>query len=283
MPDIFSLLIKWRKSIFAVVFLSLLAAGIPVFLKPRQYLSTATAVPASSLASDKANIFNENIEALYSALGSPDDLDRILGTARLDTVYLAVTDQFNLFDHYKIDDKEGTARVCAASRLKKNSRVMKSEYGELKVRVWDTDRNLAAELANAILEKLQAIHSDLQNRGNQNVLNSLLEGRKKINRDLSKLADSLKNLPPDNANGQEWPERKKRLQDQLLQYEKLANEYELMTAHKPPVLLVVEPARAATAPDRPKRIQVLLATALLGFLFSLLVALVLEKRKMGKA
>ena len=33
---------------------------------------------------------------------SPDDLDMIIGTANLDTVYIAVTEQFNFSDHYKI-------------------------------------------------------------------------------------------------------------------------------------------------------------------------------------
>ena len=43
----------------AVVMLSLLVVGVITFLKPRKYLSVATALPASSLASDKSKIFNE--------------------------------------------------------------------------------------------------------------------------------------------------------------------------------------------------------------------------------
>jgi hypothetical protein len=101
----------------AITGLSLLIVGIIVFLKPSQYLSIATAVPASSYSTDKSKIFNENIEALYSELGNPDDLDMIIGTAKLDTVYLAVTDQFNLFDHYKIPAKDETARHKAAKLL----------------------------------------------------------------------------------------------------------------------------------------------------------------------
>src|SRR5437773_10777388 len=104
MPDIFYLVSKWWKQMLALVLISLVVAGIILFLQPRQYLSVATAVPANSLSADKAKIFNHNIEELYSNIGLPDDLDMILGTGQLDTVYLAVTDQFNLFDHYKISD-----------------------------------------------------------------------------------------------------------------------------------------------------------------------------------
>ena len=102
MPDFFYLLSKWWKQILAVVLLSVIVVGIIVFIKPSKYLSVATAVPASGIASDKSRIFSENIEALYSNLGSPDELDVMVGTGQLDTVYLAVTDQFNLYDPYKI-------------------------------------------------------------------------------------------------------------------------------------------------------------------------------------
>ena len=105
MPDIFDLSKRWWKQILAVIIASLLVVGTVTYLKPKKYLSVATALPASSFASDKSKIFNENIQALYSALGTPDDLDMIVGTAKLDTVYLAVTDQFNLFDHYRMKEK----------------------------------------------------------------------------------------------------------------------------------------------------------------------------------
>ena len=257
MPDIFDLFKHWWKQILAVVITSLLVVGAVTYLKPQKYLSVATAVPASSFASDKSKIFNENIQALYSALGTPDDLDMIVGTARLDTVYLAVTDQFNLYDHYKMKEKGEAARNKAASLLKKNTKVMKSEYGELKVKTWDTDKNLAPQLANAIMEKLKAIHQDLQNAGNLATLQGLISRKEK----LQQAADST--------------QRK----EQISQYEKLIGEYQLMVDTKPPVLITVEKAKAAEWPDQPKTIQLLVATAVLAFIFSLLAALVLERKK----
>ena len=180
MPDIPDLFKHWWKQMLAVIIASMLVAGTVSYLKPKKYLSVATAVPASSFAADRSKIFNENIQALYSALGTPDDLDMIVGTARLDTVYLAVTDQFNLFDHYKMQEKGEAARNKAASLLKKNTKVMKSEYGELKVKTWDTDKNLAPQLANAIMEKLKAIHQDLQNAGNLATLQGLISRKEKL-------------------------------------------------------------------------------------------------------
>lgn len=265
MPDIFDLIRHWWKQILAVIIASLLVVGTVTYLKPKKYLSVATAVPASSFASDKSKIFNENIQALYSALGTPDDLDMIVGTAKLDTVYLAVTDQFNLFDHYKMKEKGEAARNKAASLLKKNTKVMKSEYGELKVKTWDTDKNLAPQLANAILEKLKAIHQDLQNAGNLATLQGLMSRKEK----LQQMADSIMNSA----------ENKSQRIEQISQYEKLIGEYQLMVDSKPPVLITVENAKAAAWPDQPKTVQLLAATSVLAFIFSLLAALVLERRK----
>jgi uncharacterized protein involved in exopolysaccharide biosynthesis len=273
MPDIFYLVSKWWKQMLVITGLTLLIVGIIIFLQPNQYLSVATAVPASSFSADKSKIFSENIEALYSELGTTDDLDMIVGTAKLDTVYLAVTDQFNLFDHYKVSEKGKAARHKATLLLMRNTKVMKSEYGELKVKLWDTDKNLAPQLANAILDKLQAIHQDLQSINNKTSLNGLQKASAKIKVQLDSIQDSAKN------DAEMYAARSKGLMDQLQEYEKLISEYQLIIDSKPPVLIVVEKARATDRPDKPRRLQIMIATAVLSFLFALLTALVIERRK----
>jgi uncharacterized protein involved in exopolysaccharide biosynthesis len=69
------------------------------------------------------------------------------------------------------------------------------------------------------------------------------------------------------------------LQERILGYEKMIDEYQLMIEMKPPVLIVAEHAKTTSWPDKPKRMQIMIATAVLSFLFALLAALVLERRK----
>lgn len=268
MPDLLDLFKKWWKQIVLVVVLSVLVVGVITFLKPTQYLAIATSVPASSFAADRSKIFNENIQALYSTLGTPDDLDMIVGTAQLDTVYLAVTDRFNLFDHYKVSEQGNAARKKSASLLKKNSRVMKSEYGELKVKVWDTDKNLAPQLANSIMDVLQLIHQDLQSEGNR----SAREGLKTAIATTRARIDSIRVSGKSTDTVDE-------LTRQLAGYEKLFNEYDLLLNTKPPVLVAVEKATSPEWPDRPKKLRILVATAFLALLFSIIAAMVMEGRK----
>lgn len=271
MPDFFYLILKWWKQILLLVLFSVVAVAVIIFLKPLKYLSVATAVPASAVASDKSSVFSENIESLYSSLGSPDELDVMIGTGQLDTVYLAVTDQFNLYDHYKIKDGKEKSRIKSAVLLKKNTEIQKSGYGQLQVKVWDTDKNLAPQLANALLDKIQSMHQDVQSKSNAATLNSLKAGMRIIK---------------DSINFLQEPHDKKTdtsglsvLKNQLQKYQQLIGEYQLMVDNKPMSLLVIERARSSMVPDKPKRLEILIATLVLSFLFALFVALLLERKK----
>lgn len=262
MPGPNTILKKWWKHILSVVIISVVVVGVLVFLKPVQYLSTTTALPASAYASDKSAIFNENIQALYDALGGADDLDRVLGTADLDTVYAAVADQFNLWDHYKIKGDQDKWRYKATNCLRKNSKVYKTEYGDLKVKVWDTDKNLAPQLANAIMAQLQLIHQNLHSVSNEATLVGLKTGKIKL---LAQMDSSV----TDHSTA------KLRLEE----YDKLISQYQLMIDTKPPVLIVVEKAGPSIWPNRPRRKMILAATALLSLIFSLLAVMVIERTK----
>jgi uncharacterized protein involved in exopolysaccharide biosynthesis len=70
--------------------------------------------------------------------------------------------------------------------------------------------------------------------------------------------------------------------NQFLSYAKLIGEYQLLVDSNPRVLIVVEKAKPSGWPDRPRRIQIMMATAVLSFLFALLAALVMERKKSSR-
>lgn len=282
MPDIFYLIAKWWKQIVAIVFVSLGAVALVLFTQKEYYLSVSTALPGNSLNADKSRIFNDNIQSLYPSIGTPDELDKIVGTAQLDTVYIAITREFDLVTHYAIKERSSARLAKAAVLLKKNTSVLKSDYGELKVKVWDTDRIMAASLSNAIMSALEKIHRDIQNESNLIALQTLRAGQQKIQSRIDSILVFLRNTAITEANGQQMTDRQKVLMQQAQQYEKLIGEYQLIIDSNPAVLVVVEKARSATWPDKPKRLQILVATAFLSLVFALLLTLLLERRKNGK-
>lgn len=280
MPDLLTLIYIRRKQVLLIVLISLAIATGIVFIMPAQYLASSTALPANPAATDKASVFNNNIRDLYSSLGEPADLDKIVGTGQLDTVYLAVSDQYNLPDHYKIkENNPAVSRREAAVFLKKNSKVSKSEYNELLVQVWANDKNLAPQLANALMEKLAAMHQDLLNKSNQTIIKSLEDGQQKLQASIDSIRIFLQHADITPSAAQLYNDRLTVLQQQVSQYEKLKTEYQLMIDTKPAALLVVDKARTSDQPDKPKKLLILLATAILSFLFAAWLALLLEKRK----
>ena len=269
MPDLISIIEKWWKLIAGLTIINIILAFALLLLIPKEYLSIATSLPASSVYADRARIFNTNVQQLYSSLGNPDDLDKIIGTANLDTLYIALVREFNLRKRFKND-------LLAALALKKNIKVTKSEYGELKIKVWNKNAKLASALANGLLQKLQKLHQSLQNQSNALILQKLQETYASMQNSYIANADSSDNI--DSRKGAVLSIKNKGLQEQLNQYEKLIAEYQLVLTTNTPALLVVEYARMSAKPDKPKIAQTLLLTAFVSIAFGLLLAYFLQGR-----
>jgi hypothetical protein len=280
MPD---LLLTFSKRWKLISLITLLATGVALviaLLVPKKYLSVATALPVNSLTADKARIFNTNIEALYSDFGTPDELDRLEGTARLDTIFIAASEKFNLGEHYSFGNStEGN--YLAAVRLKKNSKIARSSYGELKVKVWDVDRIEAAELANFLMQRIQELHQHLQNQSNVLVLDKLKQQYAVKQAEYLQEADSLGKGPAGSlvaARSEMSKTRLAALADQLKEYESMIGEYQLAASANSPVLLVVENARPAIWPDEPKVLAITLFTFFTALVFSFVIVAFIDNR-----
>lgn len=279
MPDLLSILLRKWKFIFGLSFSAAIIALLVALIIPKQYLATATALPANSVLYDKAGIFNHNIEALYSDMGSPDELDKVEGTASLDTIFIAASKDVNLAQHYKINSS-GNSIYKAALRLKKNAKIYRSAYGELKVKVWDEDKNMAAFLANYLLQKLQQIYQNLLNTNNTFSLKALKENYALKQIQYLQLADSLNKKERDTLNGMQQINKAKltAILEQLQQYEKSINEYQLMVTAKAPALLVVENARPPLKADKPDIASILFFVFGAAFIVSILIVVFVEAR-----
>src|SRR6476661_3781692 len=274
MPDLLIILSRWWKFILGLTAGAVILAFIITLLLPKQYLSTATALPANSLVADKARILNANIEALYSEIGLPDELDKLEGTAALDTLFIAVANEFKLDEHYHIHASDESIDK-AVLKLRKNSNISRTGYGELRVKVWDVDRNIAAAMANSFMNKLQALHQHLQNENNLVVLQRLKEAYASKEKLFNNYSDSVVKT----GTAQElMAAQKATILEQLKQYQLAMDQYELAIKTNPPVLLPVEKARPAVWSDRPKIFQILILTAIAAFLFSFLLAVSFESR-----
>jgi uncharacterized protein involved in exopolysaccharide biosynthesis len=276
MPDILDILLLWWKKIVALMLIATIATATILWLLPNEYLSTATALPVNSITADKARKFNNNIQSLYSDMGTCDELDRMIGTAQLDTIYIAAAKQLQLASHYHIRHTKNDTYE-AAKKLKRNTRIIKSDYGELKIKVWDENPDMAAAVANVLLQQLQQIHQRLQSENNQQIVQQLKKDYTQLQQQYVQSAQALNTTSGVQA---ELVAIQKQAQlQQLQQYNQLIAEYQLALHANPQVLLVVENAKPPLYPDRPNRLQWLIVVFFASGLFAFFAALFLESRK----
>lgn len=269
MPDLISIIIKRWKLIATITLLATVIAFIAAILSPKKYLSVATALPANSLIADKGRIFNQNIRELYSDFGTVDELDKLEGTGNLDTLFIAASEKFNLDQHYQIHPS-GESFYSAALKLKANSKISRSSYGELKVKVWDEDKNLAAEIANFLMQEIQSIHQHLQNESNSAILENLKQDYVSKQHEYVQLSDSATAIGKAKLNG---------LSEQLQEEGKMISQYQLAVNTNVPVLFIVENARPSFWPDKPRILATVLFAFFGAFIFSFLLILFIESRK----
>lgn len=295
MPDLVTVITRRWKLILLLTLLAAVLSLLLCLFVPKKYLGVATVLTANPALSDKARLFNQNIEALYPELGSLDDLDRIEGTTKLDTVYLALAKDFSLVSHYDLSSNDSTALYQAAKRLKKNTDISRTGYGELRIKVWDKNNQLAAALANAAVQVLNDLHQQVQTENNRLVLQQLKEEYTRKQQALEKATNTVMRIEqPQNPTGRSTAndssfiqhelslinpaENAAYLRAQLAQYVRLISEYELSLKTTPKVLLMVERARTMPWPDKPDTMQTVLIATLATLLFSFLFALFLERR-----
>lgn len=276
MPDFLTVFRRWWKLIAGLVLaVALVTAGVLLTLE-RQYVGLVVALPATPVNFDKSKIFNENIQGLYPSLGGPDDVDRILGTAPLDTIFFQLIRENGLIHHYKLD-KAKMPLYQAMKELRENVDVSKDEYNQLMIRVWDRDKYLAASMANSLFNKFQQMHQQLQNATNERILANLRQHYDSLQTAFLQGSDSLQRT--DAAHRQLLQVRNDALIKEVGEYERLINEYALVVATKPNVLLLVDSARPGFRPERPKLLPLFAAACFTALVFAILLVLFLESRK----
>ncbi|GAA4342383.1 hypothetical protein [Flaviaesturariibacter amylovorans] len=276
MPDFLSIFSRWWKMITGFVLAIAVITVILLLQVDKQYVSTVTALPATTVNFDKSRIFGENIQGLYSPLGGPEDIDRVLGTAGLDTIFLQMIRENGLIRHYKIKEKK-IPEYYALKEFSENVEVLKDEYGQLRIKVWDKDKYLASRMANALYAKYQDLHQRLQSETNERILGNLRQHQGRLQQEYVRNYDSM--TVTGAAQRDLLRVRNESLIKELADYERLINEYALVSNTRPNVLLLVEPARPAFKTDRPRLLPTFITVCFVALIFALLLSLYLDSRK----
>jgi capsular polysaccharide biosynthesis protein len=249
---------KWQILLFTCI-ATVVAFAISIAL-PEQYLSQASLLPANSKLMDKQRLYEDNIQELYSAYGNADDLDRLFATMHSGAVVHYVADSLNLAAHYQLTGKKNE-KTLAQKKLEKNIKLLRTEYGELQVRVWDKDPAKAEQIASALINRTQNVFDNMFRSFYDRSLESLKS-------ELSKQKLTADTIPV-NAG---------RLR--IAGLEQRIAEYEITRLNPPAAFFVMEKPSVSTIADRPKILLNVLIT-MLASLFTV-IAWIAAKRSMNQ-
>ncbi len=273
---VFELIKKRWKQVAVIVLLATLATGGILFLQKPYYRSTAVFTAANPNLGDRSNIYRTEFWEQYFYYGGELDNDRLMALARSEEVCRFMVDSFKLVEHYKLSAAGDKAAYLADYEYKENLRIHKNEFGHVKINVWDTDKKLAAAIANAIVARVNA-----KSVASFNTMK--IEIQQKLQHDFNAQKDTLQQVEQllQTKNDAFLAARKEGLITRLNETEKLIQQF-TTSINDVSALFVIEEALPALKKDKPKILAAVLLAAVASFVFALLLFIFIEWRSQLK-
>jgi len=262
------LLSRWKFMLLFTIASVLIALGAIFFIAPK-YTATTKLLPGNAVLADKARLFNDEIQQLYSFFGSGDDLDRLMSIASMDTSIKQVIHTFNLTSYYQIHEKDaGMGMYKSIRAFKKDLTLIKSVNNELEISYAHENKDTAAAIVNFMTEQLTAKMKTIWKQQYEKIGQQLDSNVAFISNEYKTLAN---NSSADDAISKT---KMAALLNQLEQFNKMSIETKMASATAPEALIVLEKASPPAKMSWPDKAIILPVAALLGFLFSVCLILV---------
>ena len=181
--DIVFLLLRWRKLIILVLGISLILGVLLVLVVPRQYKSVARVLPPkdANILSGLSGVASlaRSLPGALSRFGKTDDSYDYIALLKSRTVMEEVIRKFDLMKTYEVNDN---SMEKALKQLQNNVEVDWTEENTLELRVWDYDKQRAADISNYFITMLNRRNYELQTKEAKNT-RQFIELRLKQNKD----------------------------------------------------------------------------------------------------
>jgi capsular polysaccharide biosynthesis protein len=275
MTDLISIgeaILKRKVFVLGIIVVSTILALVLSLLLPKKFLAETSVLPANSQLNDKTRFFSENMRELYSGFGTADDLDRLYATAKSGVTFNALVDSFNLVEYYGLQKRGVGARDAAIKKLRANSYILKSEYGELKIGVLDKDPEFAAKMANAIVYNIQKVTEGMFTEFYSTTL-------QKMETALQEKESELRGMEKRNPDSLEHSRNRSGLAADISQYRKIIGEYRIAMLNPPPSLIVLEKALPTVKPEKPNIVLNTIAAFLVSAFIAIVVSVLIVKKE----
>ncbi|HOY07389.1 MAG TPA: hypothetical protein PLO67_18400 [Saprospiraceae bacterium] len=187
---VFSTMYRWRKAIRNICLITLIGSIGITLLMDNYYQGTTIFYPASPELANPELIFGYTSK-VTEYFGSDRDLDRMVEIAESNEVVDYMVTKFRLYDHYDIDSTSKQGPYKVRKHFRKLYSVLKNKNDAVELSIEDTDAQLAADMANAARDKINAIGQRLIKSSQATLLATFQDNMTRKKRELTILADSL--------------------------------------------------------------------------------------------
>jgi uncharacterized protein involved in exopolysaccharide biosynthesis len=190
-------LYKWRKPLFIVlvasVFFSWFFSG-PLFIAPK-YKAIVVLFPTSSTSVSKS-LFSEQggKGSDLMAFGEDEQAEQLLQILSSNKIRDRIIRKFNLMEHYDIDTTSKYKNSNLFKEYDRNISFRRTEYMAVQISVYDTDPQMAADIANGIAELIDSTKNEMQRQRAIRGFQIVEEEYKKLQEDVNATVDSLVKL-----------------------------------------------------------------------------------------
>ena len=163
--NLLHLLFKWRLPLLIITSISIVAAiffSSPIFIKPK-FKSSVIMFPVATNSISKVLISqNSGIKEDILGIGEEEQAEQMLQMLNSNLIRDRIIEKYNLIGHYKIpvDSKHKFTRL--QKEYENNVKFRRTEYMAVKITVFDTDPQMAADMANDIAALLDSTRNIMQ-------------------------------------------------------------------------------------------------------------------------
>ena len=186
--------IERNFKVLAVTFVvsAVVTAGITLLL-PNYYKAQVVLLPSDTNSISKGVLSNmDNVDPMN--FGSSSDCEYVLDIINSGRIVGAACTKFNLAEHYGIKASGRELDEKMGRKLYNNIKVKRTDNLGVKITVWDTDPEMASNLANFIASEVTVVRSEAKKVKYDSICSVVERSRDRISKEIDLLTDSLSKL-----------------------------------------------------------------------------------------
>jgi len=277
MLELISILFRWKWPLASVCILAGVISAIVLLLKPNHYQSTAVFLAANLYNIDRSSIFSRTPgDYPVYLFGNSQEIDRLLAIGRSSPLIQSIISQFNLQQHYKIDTKDELAIVKTTERFMNNFSIIKNALDAIEVTIEDEDPQMAADMANMVVKKIDETYSNLTKESKNKLTQTLQFNIDALKQRLNQIDKQIAEKPNSISYLQQ---SKTSLINDLNEAETIKAQYNTLANNETSAVYILENARASLKKSKPKRTLGVLSAILSTLVIGVFTVVLLEQLK----